>query len=213
MAESLFTFTLTKIGMRQAGLGSSNNYSVTDIRELQRALKRIDPKLRTELLREAKKPAQELVNKIKPAIAAVTPLSGMIGGRLNWYSAVDAKGKAHIPEDVKAQFRTRSSGYSNITNLVRIKVGSPAVVMADMAGKAGRFDAGFKNTGYTREYPYKGGRRRHKVNGQGLAMVRNLGGKASRYVWPAAEQGIPGAKAQIEAVLRNAYDKINRRGL
>lgn len=213
MADSLFTFTLTKIGMRQAGLGSSNDYSVTDIRNLQKALKRIDPRLRTELLREAKKPAQEIVNKIKPAIAAVTPLSGMTGGRLNWYASVDAKGKTHAPEDVKAQFRTRSSGYSNITNLVRIKVGSPAVVMADMAGKAGRFDSGFKGTGYTREYPYKGGRRRHKVNGQGRAMVRNLGGSASRYIWPAAEKSIPGAKAQIEAVLRNAYDKINRRGL
>lgn len=214
MADKLLTFTLTQIGMRRAGLGGSNDYSVTQIRELQKRLKSIDPKLRTQLLRDAKAPAQAIVSKVKPAINSVTPLSGMTRGRLNWNSSIDAKGKAHRPDDVKIQFRTRSTGRSNTTTLVRVKVGSPAVVMADMAGRSNNYlDAGYKGTGVTREYPYKGGSRRHRVNGQGRKMIEKLGGSASRYVWPAAEQSIPAVKAQIEQVLARAYQTMNRKGL
>ena len=219
MAENIMSFTLTKIGMKRAGLSTVNDYSVTDIRQLQARLKAIDPKLRTELLRNAKKPAEAIISQVRPAINAVQPLSGMTRGRLNWNSSVDAKGKAHKPDDLKIQFRTRSTGRSDTTSLVRVKVGSPAVVMADMAGRSNNWlDKGYKGTGYTREYNYRyrNGQtvtRRHKVNGQGRKMIENLGGKASRYVWPAAESSIPAVKAQIEAVLRNAYAQINRKGL
>lgn len=191
-----------------------NAYSVTDIRELQKRLKSIDPMLRTELVRNAKLEAQPIVQQVKSSVVSVNPLSGMTRGRLAWYGSTDAKGKTHKPDDVVAQFRTRSSGRSDTTSLVRVAVRSPAVVMADMAGKSGRFyDAGYKGTGRTRQYPYKGGTRSHKVNGQGRKMVANLGGSASRYVWPAVEQSIPAVRTAIEKVLRNAYDKINTRGL
>jgi hypothetical protein len=214
MANQLFTFTLTKIGMKQAGLSGPNDYSVTQVRELQKALKAIDPKLRTQLVRDAKAPAEAIVSRIKPAINSVTPLSGMTRGRLNWNNSIDGKGKSHKADDVKIEFRTRSTGKSNITSLVRIRVASPAVVMADMAGRSGRFfDAGYKGSGFTKEYAYKSGTRRHRVNGQGRAMVRNLGNSASRYVWPAAESSLPAVKSQIEAVLRRAYDQINRKGI
>lgn len=214
MADSLFTFTLTKIGMSRAGFVGANDYSVTDIRELQRRLKSIDPKLRTQLVRDAKEIAKPVQSAVKSRIAGVTPLSGMTRGRLNWNSSVDAKGKAHKADDVKIEFRTRSTGRSNVTSLVRLRVASPAVVMADMAGKSGSFiNAGYKGSGMTKEYAYKGGTRKHKVNGQGRAMIANLGGRASRYVWPAAEDQIPAVRSKIEAVLRKAYADINRKGL
>lgn len=214
MADSLFSFTITKIAQSRAGFVGANDYSVTDIRELQRRLKSIDPKLRTQLVRDAKEAGKPVQSAVKSAIASVTPLSGMTRGRLNWNSSIDAKGKAHSAQDVKLQFRTRSSGKSNVTSLVRVQVASPAVVMADMAGKSNRFlDAGYKGTGRTREYPYKGGSRTHRVNGQGRAMIRNLGGSASRYVWPAADNKLPAVKARIEAILRKAYLDINRKGL
>lgn len=214
MADKLLTFTLTKIGMSRAGMVGSNDYSVTEIRELQRRLKSIDPKLRTQLVRDAKEAGKPVQSAVKSAIAGVTPLSGMTRGRLNWNSSIDAKGIAHPAQDVKLQFRTRSTGRSNVTSLVRVRVGSPAVVMADMAGRSGRFlDAGYKGSGRTREYPYKGGSRTHRVNGQGRAMIRNLGGSASRYVWPAADGQLPAVKTRIEAILRKAYSDINRKGL
>jgi len=228
MAASIFTFTLTKIGMSRAGLVGANDYSVTEIRELQRRLKSIDPKLRTELVRDAKKAGEPVQLAVKSAIAGVTPLSGMTQGRLNWNISVDAKGKSHKPTDVKLQFRTRSSGRSNVTSLVRVQVASPAVVMTDMAGRSRAFmGAGYKGTGLTREYPYKGGTRKHRVDGQGIknpkrpykyarqgdALLANLGGSASRYVWPAAENKISAVRSEIEGILRDAYTKINRKGL
>lgn len=228
MAASLFSFTLTKIGMSKAGLVGANDYSVTEIRELQRRLKSINPELRRQLVRDAKKAGEPAQSAIKSAIAQVTPLSGMTRGRLNWNSSVDAKGKAHKPTDVKLEFRTRSSGRSDTTSLVRIKVASPAVVMADMAGRSGNFmGKGYRGTGLTREYAYKGGTRRHRVDGNGIknpnrpykyqrqgdSLLANLGGRASRYVWPAAESKIPAIKAEIETILKKAYSDINRKGL
>lgn len=230
MANTLFSFTITKIGMTRqgvAGLGPKD-LSVSDVRELQRRLKSIDPELRRILVRDSKEAGKEVQSAVKSAIAAVTPLSGMTRGRLNWNSSIDAKGKRHSAQDVKLEFRTRSSGRSEVTSLVRVRVASPAVVMTDMAGKSGNFmGAGYKGSGMTREYPYKGGTRRHRVDGfgvknpgrpykyrrQGDALLQNLGGKASRYVWPAADNKIPAVRAKIEAILRKAYDDINRKGL
>lgn len=230
MADNTFTFTITKVGMTRqgvAGLGP-NDYSVTDIRELQRRLKSIDPKLRTQLVRDAKQAGKPVQDAIKSKVSSITPLSGMTRGRLNWNSSIDAKGKVHKTDDVKLEFRTRSTGRSEITSLVRVRVGSPAVVMADMAGKSGSFmGAGYKGSGMTREYPYKGGTRRHRVDGfgkksptrqykysrQGDALIANLGGSASRYAWPAAESKVPAVRANIEAILRKAYADINRKGL
>jgi hypothetical protein len=199
------------LGRSGVGVG---DYSVADIRNLQRALKAIDPKLRTQLLREAKEPAKPVQAAVKNAIPSVSPLSGMSQGRLAWQGSVDAKGRSHNPKDVKIQFRTSMSGKSLTTSLVRVRVASPAVVVADMAGKSGKyFDKGYRGSGFTREYPYKGGTRRHRVNGQGRAMVRNLGGSASRFVWPAAERSIPAARDAVDRVISKFAKMITQRGL
>lgn len=238
MANSLFSFTLTKIGMSRAGMVGANDYSVTEIRELQRRLKSIDPKLRTQLVRDAKEAGKPVQSAVKSRIASVTPLSGMTRGRLNWNASVDAKGKSHSPEDVKLEFRTRSTGKSNVTSLVRVRVASPAVVMADMAGKSSRFiGKGYKSSGVSRPYEREVANQygsfgtkqiKHRVDGsgtrrpsqgarkfanQGRAMLSGLGGSASRYAWPAAENQIPAVRSRIEAILRKAYSDINRKGL
>lgn len=207
---------------------STGDYSVADIRNLQRALKAIDPKLRAELIREAKAPAKPIQSAVKSAIPAVAPLSGLNQGRLNWSSSVDSKGRSHSPKDVKIQFRTSSSGKSLTTSLVRVRVASPAVVFADMAGRSGRFiGAGYKGSGRTREYNWKGTTRSHRVDGngvkkpnrvykyasQGRALIDNLGGSASRFVWPAAERAVPAARIEINKVLDKFARKINRKGI
>lgn len=193
-----------------------NSLSVKDIRNLQKRLKEIDPKLRTQLLRDAKKVAEPTVTAVKSAIGSVTPNSGMLrpGARLNWNNAIDAKGRSHKLMDVKPQFRTSESGRSDTTSLVRVKVGNPAVTLADMGGRSGRYrNAGYKGSGYTREYPYKGGSRRHKVNGQFRGIEDKIGGSPSRFVWPAAEKSLPAAREAIEKILRDAYTRINSKGI
>lgn len=193
-----------------------DNLTVTDIRTLQKRLKEIDPKLRTQLVRDSKKVAEPVVTKIKSAIAGVTPNSGMLrpGARLNWNNAIDAKGRSHPALDVKPQFRTSMSGRSNETSLVRVKVGNPAVSLADMGGRSGRYlNAGYQGSGYTREYSYKGGTRKHRVNGQFRGIREKIGGAPSRFIWPAAENSIPQARQQIEKILRDAYTRINAKGI
>jgi len=210
----MFEFQIAKFA--RVGEVGPAGLSVTDVRELQKRLKEIDPKLRTALVRDAKAVAKQPISQIKSAIAKVTPNSGLLrpGARLNWNSAIDAKGRSHSATDVKPQFRTSRGGKDTETSLVRIRVANPAVVLADMGGRSGRFvDAGYKGSGYTREYSYKGGTRRHKVNGQFKGIENKIGGRASRFVWPAAEDAIPSARAAIEKILRDAYTRINQKGI
>lgn len=213
MANRLIQFQIASFA-RMGSVG--DNLTVTDIRTLQKRLKEIDPKLRTQLVRDSKKVAEPVVTKIKSAIAGVTPNSGMLrpGARLNWNNAIDAKGRSHPTLDVKPQFRTSMSGRSNETSLVRVKVGNPAVSLADMGGRSGRYlNAGYQGSGYTREYPYKGGTRKHRVNGQFRGIREKIGGAPSRFIWPAAENSIPQARQQIEKILRDAYTRINAKGI
>jgi hypothetical protein len=214
MADDIIKFQLATFN-RVGGYGF-NDLNVTDIRNLQKRLKAIDPTLRTALVRDAKAVAAPTVSAIKTAIGSVTPNSGMLrpGTRLNWNNAIDAKGRSHSALDVKPQFRTSMSGRSDRTSLVRVKVGNPAVALADMGGRSGRYiNAGYKGSGFTREYAYKGGTRRHRVNGQFRGVTEKIGGSASRFVWPAAERSLPAARDAIEKILRNAYTRINSKGI
>jgi ABC-type phosphate transport system auxiliary subunit len=75
-------------------------------------------------------------------------------------------------------------------------------------------DAGYKGTGATREYDMRSSKgnvfkRRHRLAGQGYGMLKKLGGRASRYVWPAAERKIPQAMQTIQQVL-DKFTKISK---
>lgn len=200
--------SLSRVGV------STGTASVNDIRELQRRLKRIDPAFRRQLLREAKKPAKPIQQAVKNRLASVEPPSGLTRGRLNWNASTDAKGRVHPPTDVKIEFRTKSSGSRMFTSLVRVRAASPAVAMADMAGKSERYiDAGYKGTGRTRQYQWKGGVRTHRVNGQGRALIRALGGKASRFVYPSAEDSLPQAMREVDKVVSDFAKLVNMKGL
>ena len=189
------------------------------MRQLQRALKNIDPEFRKHLLREAKAPAEPVRQNIITAIGRVTPNSGLTRGRLNWNNSLDAKGKKHKPTDVKIQFRTASSGKSDRTTLVRVRVASPAVVFADMAGRSGTYiNSGYRGSGRTRKYQWRSPSgdiisRSHKVNGQIEGIFKKLGRKASRFVWPAAEKSIPQVQSEIEKVIDKYIDIVNRKGI
>lgn len=186
--------------------------SVNDVRQLQKRLKEIEPSLRTKLMRDAKKAGEPTAKAIKARLQTVKPLRGMLRGRLNWENSVDSKGRSYRPDDVKVQFRTSMSGRSLTTSLVRVRAASPAVSMADMAGRTGRYvDAGYRGSGETRSYQWRGTERTHRVNGQGRAMMNRLGGKASRYVWPAAERSIVDARQEVDRILREAYATIGKK--
>ncbi len=189
--------------------GASGDFSVRDVRELQKRLKAIEPRLRTELMRDVKKVAKPLESDIKASIPSVAPLSGMAKdkGRLGWGNGVS-------PQKTLIQFRTGGSGGKSLTtSLVRVKVSSPGTVLADMAGRSGRFvGEGRRNDNATPSL-----KKRNASPAKGAAFVRSLntamGHGASRMVWPAADRSRDMVRISIETVLRVAYNKINQKGL
>lgn len=198
---------------------SGGDILVTDVRALQKKLKEIDPALRTQLVREAKAVAKPIAQKVSAAIPLASPLGSRKpskAGRMQW-GGPNSKGKVYKPNDAAVVFRTKSSGRSDTTSLVSVQVRSPMTAIADMAGRSGAFmNAGFRGTGVTREYHQlsKFGKmfvRKHKLNNQGEAMLRKLGGRASRYVWPAAEQSVPAASKQIANII-SKYENIANKG-
>ena len=125
MADQGFTFTIGNVAPKGVAGVNAGDYSVSQIRELSKRLKAIEPRLRTELMRDVKKVAEPVRLKIKSSIPGVAPLSGMAHGRLAWSSSKNSKGKTFAPNDVKTQFRTSSSGKSLTTTLVRVRAMSP----------------------------------------------------------------------------------------
>lgn len=192
----------------RAGVGLANDISVTDVRELQKRMRAIEPRLRVEFVRKLKDIARPLESQIKTGIGEIRPLSGMEAdkGRLGW-------GVGVAPDKTLIQYRTSMGGKSLTTSLVRIKVSSPATVLADMAGRSGRF----VGQGRRNDNASASEKRRNANPAKGAAFIRSLNEKnghaASRRIWPSAENSIPAVRREIEVVLSNAFRYFNMKGL
>jgi hypothetical protein len=193
---------------QRGGVGVANDISVLDVRELQKRMKNIEPRLRTEFVRNLKAIGRPLESKIKTGIGTIEPLSGMRKdtGRLGWGVGVPA-------DKTLIQFRTSMGGKSLTTSLLRIKVQSPATVLADMAGRSGRF----VGQGRRNDNASPGEKRRNANPAKGQAFIRSLneknGKSASRRIWPSAEDSLPAVKREVEVVLANAFRYFNMKGL
>lgn len=192
----------------RAGVGVGNDISVLDVRELQKRMRDIEPRLRTEFVRKLKDIAKPLESQIKTGIGQIKPLSGMRKdkGRLGW-------GVGVAPDKTLIQFRTSMGGKSLTTSLVRIKVSSPATVLVDMAGRSGKsVGDGRRNDNASPSL-----RRRNANKNKGYAFIASLNIKnnhtPSRKIWPSAEDAVPGVRREIEVVLANAFRYFNMKGL
>ena len=199
-----FSGTLAQRG----GVGVGDFVSVLEVRELQKRLAAIEPRLRTQFVRDIKKVGKPLESQIKVGIGTIEPLSGMRKdtGRLGW-------GVGVAPDKTLIQFRTSMGGKSLTTSLLRIKVQSPATVLVDMAGRSGRYvGQGRRNDNAT---PSE--KRRNANPAKGAAFIRSLneknGKSASRRIWPSAEQSLPAIRREVEVVLANAFRFVNMKGL
>lgn len=205
---------------------------ITDYNDLIRELNRVQPTLVKTLQKDYRKIAKPVQTAVKGAIPASPPTSGIHRnrpnssrsgfypvakpGRLTWGANYQNKNKAvksvliQTPSPAKAK-RVFSRYKTSTFSIARLKVDNAGVVLADMAGKTNKDT---NKHAFTREYDYslsKTGKRRHRINGQGVAMIRALGGRASRYAWPSAEKALPRAKTESKFVLQKAYSIINRR--
>ena len=188
---------------------TGNKFSVQEIRTLQRKLKAIEPKLRTEFLREVKTIGKEPEKAIRNAIPTTPPLSGLAKGRIKWGEAKGGKGA----KSTTIRFRTQAGGKSLTTTLLGIRVNSAATSIADMAGRSGKsVGAGYRNSGYSKPIirNYKDGGqsvefRRRATKPGGLMFIRNLnsalGNKASRMAWKAVEKDLPQISKSVQYVV------------
>lgn len=194
---------------------------ITDIRRAERMLRDLDAEYLKEFRQDIKSIAKPLQQKIKSRITytkASPPLSGMRQvhfGRVAWGTDYTPSGEKR-PKPIKSALiqRTPQKARKRGTkSIVRVVVGSPGTVLADMAGSGGMGDS--KEGQITREYEYMyrngPGKRRHRINGQGYAFVDNLNNKygrdSSRFVWPAAIDARPDTVKELDKII----DKYNRR--
>lgn len=158
----------------------------SNVRDLNRRLKSIEPTLVRQLQKEAKVAAKPVQAAIVNAIPTDAPRRGMNHkGRTSWNNSVNYKGRPVPPKSVTIGFRSGGSKKSNITSLVRVTANSPAVAIVDTAQR-GRTP-------------------------QGEVFVRGLGGQPSRYVWPAAMKALPAVQTEVRMVLDRYAEIASRR--
>jgi hypothetical protein len=196
---------------------------VTGVRETLQLLDAVQPGSIKELRKEIRRVAEPAVTAIRSNLPATAPLSGMTHyGRTRFAGA-----------KVKAELQMRDSKSSNTSSLVRLSVESPGdaagLEIADMAGR--RSQGG----GVQLPYEYKGIGRRggsgrqsptrsrsvtrrgnsapfsYRINGKGKAMIKNLGGSASRYVYPPLTIAILGVRDEMIKTLNTYVSKTNQK--
>ena len=220
--------------------------ALTDWRDLIRELNKVDKAYAAAMKRDFKKIASPMRSAVSRAIPKSAPTSGVhvrgaknvsgfkpvvVPGRLSW-GANAQNGNIQPRHTVIRLTKARSFkkiGQYGQMSIVKVEVDNPAVVMADMAGRVKKYNS----KSITRPYRYGGGAgqtgkygskaqlitmRQHRVNGQGVGMVKALNrgqgvlkGDASRWIWPTANRQLPTVRYQINDVLRKANKFLNER--
>jgi hypothetical protein len=195
------------------------------VKETLRLLDAVQPGSIRELRKDIRRIAEPAVTAIRSNLPAVSPLSGM-----NHYGRTRYAG-AHV----KSEVLTKDNKSNNTSSLIRLSVESPeksgasGLEIADMAGRrtmtqgpqlpyqykgrgriggSGRQNPtrsrGVVRRGQSREFSYR-------INGQGKAMIQNLKGIPSRYVYPPLEGRIFPLRDDMIKTLDAYIAKINQK--
>lgn len=166
---------------------------VYGVRETLAEIKKIDETLYWECVTEIKAATKPLVGALGMEFSYGAPLSGMNhNGRTGWKQP-----------KINSKFGGRKQRDADEWGLVKIVLSGAAAQMSDLAANS-------YNGVTTRQYAWKNGKRTHKVNGQGSAMIQNLGGKPSRYVWPVVDSFMPMTTRAILAAIEKASKIVNK---
>ena len=204
---------------------------ITDIRNAERMLRDLDEDYVKEFRKDIKSVAKPIQQSIKSGITytkANPPLKGRAPdykygmrqihyGRVAWGTDY-APGGEKRPKPIKSALIQRvpeKARKRGVKAIVMVVVGSPGTVLADMAGSGGMSKSGEGQITREYDYMYKNGpgKRSHRINGQGYAMVRALnkkfGSDASRFVWPSALKARPKTLEELDKVITKYNRRLN----
>jgi hypothetical protein len=219
----------------------------TDYKDLIAELRKVDPKYATQLRRDFKKIANPVRTAVSQSIPKSHPTSGIhihgsrsvsgfapvvVPGRLTWGANTQ---NGNIKPQHTVVRLTKQKSFKKLADfgrmsIVKVEVDNAAVVMADMAGKSKKW---INKRAITKPYLYGGGgtktgkygskaqlitMRQHRINGQGMGMIKALNrgsgvkqSEASRWIWPTAMQKLPDVQNRISDAIRAANRIINER--
>lgn len=188
---------------------------LSDWRYLLREISKLNVEIRKDMRKEFRRIAKEVQAGIKSEISTRPPLSGMrkakIPGRVAWGVGKPARSAIiRLPRDAKR----------NYLPIAQIRVGSPATIIADMAGKSNAMTnskartAPYEYTKYVNGTPVRV-MRTHAITKIGSRkFIANLdaalNGRASRMVYPGAEKALPEAREEIQSIVAQVVDRMNR---
>lgn len=182
------------------------------VREMIGYLQRFEPEVYAKLRKDIRRIASPAVSAINSTVPKVSPFAGGSkdgfsnhGGRTLFTGATGSL-------NITPFQRSRGPG-STTANLVAISATGKdkqyGFNIVDMAGRGtGR---GRNPKSRTKPYYYKDGVRTHRLNGQGQAMIDRLGGRPSRYFYPAIEKQLPDIRRQVEKTVEDVAAQFNRR--
>jgi len=155
---------------------------VDGVREVLVALNKVDPKARRQFTKDAAALAAPMIARARAAFPTSPPLSGMARGRLRWSPNVQKK--------VKFQVSTKKPRSKNVGMYPAQELHTVfRLVQQDGAGQL--YDMGAND---------------HTANG----FVRNLGGTASRVMWPAVNATRAQLEHDLSALLETIMDDTTR---
>ncbi len=210
--EAYRTRVAANLGFSSRGVASGERayLMITDYRELIRELNKVEKEMTKQLKNRFKEIARPVRDEIKREIPTRAPLSGMrkavIPGRVTWGTGKPARSA------IIRQPRTRRKGQH--VPISQIMVGSPATIIADMAGKSNKETAKRNRTAPYKYSKSPSGFRTHRITAKGSRLfIKNLddalGGRASRMVYPAAERKLDEARAEMQDALDYAATIVN----
>jgi hypothetical protein len=197
---------------------------ISDLRLMIKTLRALDSKYVGEFYKRAKEIAKPIQKHVIDGIPSTPPVRGMraksMRGRLAWGVGKRAKSvviRANRTVQRKSAF---AKGKSNEYPIVQVVAQSPALVMADMAGKTNAYTN--KKVRSRKHEINLFGRgviveRTYKINNQGRFLIealanssKSISKNASRFFWPSAIKGMPEAKVKMDALIKELHERTNK---
>ncbi|NBU22811.1 MAG: hypothetical protein EBS38_02710 [Actinobacteria bacterium] len=211
------TYTASNPGFSNRTVTTSQKAVVelSDYRFLLNEISKLNKEIHKEMKKDYRRIAQDVQKGIRDEIKTKPPLSGMrkakVPGRVTWGNGKPAR---------SAIIRLPRNARGNYLPIAQIRVGSPATIIADMAGKSNAQTNSKARTAMYDYTIYKNGtavrvQRDHAITKIGSRkfianLDSRLNSRASRMIYPGAEKKLPEAREEIQLTVAAAVDRVNR---